>query len=212
MKEKLVLAAIAWTLVAAPAAWAQSRIEITPFAGGQLNGGVDLSTALYNRLDVKSGVNYGVIASYSINNRLSAEFMWNRNQGDTFAQPISAGPDVKVFSLKTNQYLGDLLLHVNSHESRLRPFVLFGAGVSNLAPDRSNVNSITRFTWVFGGGVKYTLSKHVGLRFQAKWSPIYINTATVGVWCDPFWAGCWEKGDSVFLQEFDGTAGLTFRF
>jgi len=27
-----------------------------------------------------------------------------------------------------------------------------------------------------------------------------------------FWADCWARGVSVFLHEFDGTAGLTFRF
>jgi hypothetical protein len=104
------------------------------------------------------------------------------------------------------------LLHFKDSESRVQPFVLVGAGVTNLAPDRSNVSSITRFAWVFGGGVKYNFSKHLGLRLQAKWSPTYINTTTEGVWCDPFWGGCWAKGDSVFLQEIDGTVGLTFRF
>src|SRR6185295_8779786 len=46
-------------------------------------------------------------------------------------------------------------------ESRLRPFVLVGARVTNLAPDRSHINSITRFAWVFGGGVKHSFSKHL---------------------------------------------------
>jgi hypothetical protein len=90
--------------------------------------------------------------------------------------------------------------------------VLLGAGATNLAPDRSQVNSVTRFAWVFGGGIKYSFSKHLGMRLQAKWSPTYINTVTEGVWCDPFWGGCWAKGDSVFLNELDGTVGLTFRF
>jgi opacity protein-like surface antigen len=198
--------------VAAPTARAQRGIEVTPFIGGQFNGGLNLSTALYNHVDVQNGLNYGVSAAYSIGPRTAVEFMWNHNQADTLAQPISGGADRKVFSLNTNQYLGDFLMHFKDRESRLRPFVLFGAGVTNLAPDRSHVNSITRFAWVFGGGVKYNFNKHVGLRLQAKWSPTYINTTTVGVWCDPFWAGCWTKGDSVFLNEIDTTAGLTFRF
>jgi hypothetical protein len=50
------------------------------------------------------------------------------------------------------------------------------------------------------------------VRLQAKWSPTYINTITKGVWCDPFWAGRWAKGDSAFVHEFDGTVGLTDTF
>jgi opacity protein-like surface antigen len=212
MKTNLLWAAIAWTVIVAPTALAQKGIEITPFIGGQINTGLDLSTARFNRLDVQNGLNYGVSAGYLIGKYAGIEFTWGHNQADTLAQPIGGGADLKVFSLSANQYLGYYVLHFKDRESRLRPFVLFGAGATNLAPDRSHVNSITRFAWVFGGGVKYNFSKHLGARLQAKWSPTYINTTTEGVWCNPFWFGCWSKGDSVFLKEFDGTAGLTFRF
>jgi opacity protein-like surface antigen len=212
MKTNLLLAAIAWTVVGAPTARAQRGIEVTPFIGGQINGGLNLSTALYNRLDVQNGLNFGVSAGYLIGKYSGVEFIWNHNQADTVAQPIGGGANRKVFGLNTNQYLGDFVMHFKDRENRLRPFVLFGAGAANLAPDRSHVDSITRFAWVFGGGVKYSFSKHLGVRLQAKWSPTYINTTTEGVWCDPFWGGCWSKGDSVFLNEIDTTAGLTFRF
>jgi opacity protein-like surface antigen len=213
MKTNLLLAAIAWTVLAAPTAWAQKGIEVTPFIGGQINGGVDLSTSLYKRIDVQNGLNYGVSASYAIASKYTAvEFIWNHNQASTVAQPTSGGANLKLFNLTSNQFLGDFVIHFKDSESRLRPFVLLGAGATHLSPDRSQVSSITRFAWVFGGGVKYSVSKHVGIRLQAKWSPTYINTATQGVWCDPFWGGCWAKGDAVFLNEFDGTAGLTFRF
>jgi len=212
MNANLLWAAIAWTVVAAPTAWAQRGIEVTPFIGGQINGGLALSTPVYNRLDVQNGVNYGISVGYLIGKHAGVEFMWNHNQADTLAQSVGGGPDQKVFNLSTNQYLGAFVVHFKDRERRLRPFVLFGAGATNLAPDRSHVHSITRFAWVFGGGVKYNFSKHLGVRLQAKWSPTYINTITEGVWCDPFWFGCWTKGDSVFLKEFDGTAGLTFRF
>jgi len=212
MKTNLLWIAIAWTVMVAPTACAQRGIEVTPFIGGQINGGLDLSTPVYNRLDVQNGLNYGASAGYLIGKYTGVEFMWNHNQADTLAQPTSGGAGLKVFGLNTNQYLGDFVVHFKDRESRLRPFVLFGAGATNLAPDRSHVYSITRFAWVFGSGIKYNFSKHLGVRLQAKWSPTYINTATEGVWCDPFWFGCWEKGDSVFLKEFDGTVGLTFRF
>jgi opacity protein-like surface antigen len=212
MKSSLLWAAIAWTLLSAPMAYAQKGIEITPLVGGQFNGGLDLATTRYDRLNVGSGLNYGVNVGYLIDGYAGVEFIWNRNQASTVAQPTGGGTDLKVFNLHTNQYLGDFVLHFKDRESRLRPFVLIGAGVSNLAPDRSHVDSTSRFAWAFGGGVKYNLSKHFGVRIQAKWSPTYINTVTTGIWCDPFWFGCWAKGESVFLQEFDGTAGLTFRF
>jgi opacity protein-like surface antigen len=211
MRTNLLLA-IAWTVVAAPTAWGQKGIEVTPFFGGQTNGGIDLSTALYKRIEVQNGTNYGVTAGYLIGNYGSVEFMWNHNKADTIAQSVGGGADRKVFGLKTNQYLGDFVLHFTGRESRLRPFALFGLGATNLAPDRNGVSSITRFSWVFGGGAKYNFSKHMGFRLQAKWSPTWIASTTEGFWCDPFWAGCWAVGNTYFLHELDATAGLTLRF
>jgi hypothetical protein len=60
MKTNPLLAAIAWTVLVAPTARAQRGIKVTPFIGGQVNGGLDLSTARYNRIDVQNGLNYGL--------------------------------------------------------------------------------------------------------------------------------------------------------
>jgi opacity protein-like surface antigen len=212
LKTNLLLAAIAWTVLTAPAVWAQKGIEVTPFVGGQINGGVNLSTSIYNNLNVQNGLNYGVSATYLIREYTGVDFIWNHNQGGAIARPVNGGPDQQVFELNSNQYLGNFVIHFKNRESRIRPYALLGAGVTTLAADRGHANTATRFAWVFGGGVKYTLSKHLGVRVQAKWSPTYIDTTTAGVWCDPYWGGCWTKGASVFLHEFDGTAGLTFRF
>jgi len=49
-----LLFAIAWTVVPVPKALAQRGIEVASFIGGQTNGGLDLSTALYNRIEVQN--------------------------------------------------------------------------------------------------------------------------------------------------------------
>src|SRR5690348_18207186 len=111
MKTNLLWAAIAWIVIVAPTTLAQKGIEVTPFIGGQVNTGLDLSTARYNRLDVQNGINYGVGVGYLIGNHAGIEFMWNHNQADAVAQPIGGGADLKLFGLSTNQYLGDFVLH-----------------------------------------------------------------------------------------------------
>jgi len=98
-------------------------IEVTPFIGGEINRGVDLSTALYKRVDVQNGLNYGVSVGYLIGTRTGLEFIWNHNRAGTLAQSVTGGPDRKVFNLKSNQYLGDFVVHFKDRESRLRPFV-----------------------------------------------------------------------------------------
>lgn len=188
------------------------NIELTGFFGGQMNGGLDLSTAFFRRLDVQNGKTYGLAAGFLRGDHYGAEFMWAYNKADTVAQPKGGGSDVKVFTLDTNQYIGNFLIHFTRREKAVRPFVLLGVGATNLHAARVGVDSSTRLVGDLGGGVKYNFSRRLGLRLQAKWSPAYLTTTRAGYWCDPIWGGCWAVGDNHYLNEFDATAGVTLRF
>jgi outer membrane protein W len=188
------------------------NIEVTASVGGQINGGLDLDTTLYKRLEVQNGWTYGLSAGYLFGHNYGVEFAWHYNQAGAVGQPRSGAASTKLFNLDTNQYFGNFLYHFTSDLHPMRPFVLVGLGATNLSPNVQGVDSTTRFVMAFGGGVKYNISRHVGLRFQAKWSPTYITTTANGYWCDPVWGGCWASGNSHYLNELDGTAGITFRF
>jgi opacity protein-like surface antigen len=189
------------------------NIEITGYGGGQVNGGINLSTTAFKRIEVGNSANYGVILGYLVGEHGGVEFQWNRNQADTTAQPLLGGTSIKLFSLNSNQYMGNFLYHFTPRESRFRPFAFVGLGANNLGPDRPNVDSTTKFAWALGAGAKYNIGKHFGLRGQFRWAPTYITTTSNGgVWCDPFWGGCWTSGNSHYLNEIDMTGGITFRF
>lgn len=211
--KRILLVALAGLLFLTPAFAFAQNFEITPHVGGQINGGLDLSTTLFHRIEVGNGVNYGITAGYLFGEHYGIEFQWNHNSAETTAQPINGGlSSVKVFDLHQNQYMGNFVLHLTPHEAKMRPFVLLGLGASSLSPDRSGVNGATRFAFAFGGGAKYNVSKHFGLRGQLKYSPTYITTTDGGYWCDPFWGGCWVVGNDHYLHEFDISGGITLRF
>jgi opacity protein-like surface antigen len=193
-------------------AFAQN-FEITPHIGGQINGGLDLSTSIFHRIEVGNALNYGLTAGYLVGEHYGIEFQWNKMNADTTAQFNGGGPSsIKVFSLNQNQYMGNFVFHLTDRESHLRPFGFVGLGASSLAPDRSGVRGATRFAFSLGGGAKYNLSKHFGLRGQLKWSPTYITSTNDGYWCDPIWGGCWVVGNNHYLHEFDVTGGFIIRF
>jgi opacity protein-like surface antigen len=198
-------------LCAAATGFAQN-FEVTGYGGGQFTGGADLSTTIFQRIEVDNSANYGVIVGYLIGEHGGVEFQWNRSTGDTRLEPRTGGPSVKIFALDQNQYMGNFVFHFKERESKLRPFAFFGLGASHLSPDRANVDSITRFAFAIGGGAKVNLHKHFGLRGQVRYAPTYLTTTTEGFWCDPFWGGCWTVGDDHYLHAFDVSAGITFRF
>lgn len=210
MRTKL-LSAIVWIYIAAATASAQ-KVELTAFIGAQNNGGLDLSTTAFQRIDVRNGVNYGLSAGYLLGEHGGIEFLWNYNNADTVAEPRGGGSSRKLFTLDTNQYFANFMFHSSPREQKLRPFVLAGLGATNLHVGGSGVSSITRFAFALGAGAKYNFNRRLGVRLQAKWSPTYITTTSGGFWCDPVWGGCWVVGDNHFLNEFDVTAGFTLRF
>ena len=204
-----------WVVIgigSATAMAAGQNLEATAMLGGQINGGVDLSTSQFNRINVGSGLTWGLGLGYLFGQHYGAEFMWSYNKADTVAQPVGGGPNTKLFTLDTNQYFGNFLYHFGDREKPLRPFLLGGLGATNLSPAVPGVHGVTRFVFAVGGGVKYNFTKHFGVRVQAKWSPTYLTTTKAGYWCDPFWGGCWVVGNSHYLNEYDGTVGLILRY
>lgn len=189
------------------------KVELTGLVGWQLNGSADLSTSLLHKLDVQNSRNYLVSVGYWFDAHYAIELQWNHMRADTAAQPRTGGSDIKLFILNQNQYTGNILYQYKSEESRLRPFFFVGFGASTLSTNRASVNGATRFAYALGGGAKYNLTKHLGLRGQVKYSPTYLSTSGGGgYWCSPIWGGCWAGGDSQNLHEFDVTGGITFRF
>ncbi len=116
-----------WMILGAATAMGQN-VELTGFIGRQMNGGLDLSTAFFRRMDVQNGRTYGLAAGYLRGDHYGVEFMWAYNKADTVAQPSGGGSGVKIFTLDTNQYIGNFLAHFTRREKSVRPFVLHGIG------------------------------------------------------------------------------------
>jgi opacity protein-like surface antigen len=207
----LIVGSFVTSAVAQESSGAAQNFEVTFQVGGQINGGYDLSTSLFNRIEVANSVNYGITTGYLVGEHAGIEFQWNHNSADTSGQAAGIS-SAKLFSLNQNQYMGNFLFHLTSREAKMRPFLFFGLGANSLSANVSGVSGSTRFAYALGGGAKYNISRHFGLRGQLRWAPTYLGTTNGGYWCDPIWGGCWAVGNSHYLHEFDITGGLTLRF
>lgn len=216
MNPKTILcAALATLFLLASAAIAQEggNFEVSGMVGGQINGGLDLSTTAFKRIEAGNALSYGATVGYLMGEHYGVEFQWTRSETDARAQPLFAGPSIKLFNLTQDHYLGNFLLHLTPREEHMRPYVSFGLGANNMSANTSGVGNTTRFTFAIGGGAKYYMSRHLGFRAQLQWVPTYLGTTNNGgYWCDPFWGGCWIVGNSHYLHSFDLGGGITLRF
>jgi len=192
-----------------PAA-AQYRFEIQPFAGYKYGGGANVGgNALgLSRINIDSSIAYGATVTLNPSENFGLEFLWNRQPTNASGTYSGGGTYPTKIGVTLDQFHGDFLLSFAGHGSKVEPFVLVGAGATDMHGAGS---STTKFSFGVGGGVKYFVSRHIGFRAQARYTPTYLYSTNGGVWCN-WWGYCWVVPNDHFLQQGDVTGGIIFRF
>jgi len=102
---------------------------------------------------------------------------------------------------KAFQFGGNWIVSMKSKS--LRPFVLGGIALRVTAPGSSpySVNTVVRPAFVYGAGIDWSLSKHLGLRLQARG-----NTTKAPNLSDLYTA------TAQYTQVYEPMAGVFYRF
>jgi opacity protein-like surface antigen len=206
----LVALALAFLFFSILPAAAQYRFELQPFAGYKWGGGANVAgNALgISRIDIDSSVAYGATATFNPSENFGFEFLWNR-QATNASGHYSGGTTYPTkIGVTLDQFHGDFLLSFAGHGSKVEPFVLVGVGATDM---HGSGSSTTKFSFGVGGGVKYFVSRHLGFRVQARYTPTYLYSTNGGVWCN-WWGYCWVVPNDHFLHQGDVTGGVIFRF
>jgi len=94
----------------------------------------------------------------------------------------------------------------------VRPYLGLGLGFGVLVPSIDRPAE-TKLTFSIAGGVRTYFSPHVGLRFEARWAPVYLfSTGPGGYDCDPFYFVCTSRDTGHVIQQADFRLGVIFRF
>ena len=218
------LMVVTCVLVAAPAA--AQRVEFSASAGYTFSDGVDVTERplleqVFNHVSPVSGASFNFTAGVLVSEGLEFEFLFGR-QNSRLKADGPGNSTLSLADLTIYNYQGNILYNFVPRDTRLRPFVFFGAGVTTyafgnslLAPPAGrtpiSLDSESQFSSALGGGAKFYFIPNVGLRVAARWTPTYITSDTEGIWCDPFY-GCWPTGDPQYSNQFDTSAGITVRF
>jgi Outer membrane protein beta-barrel domain len=189
---------------------AQERFEIQPFVGYKYGGGADVAgnVLAIKRINIDSSLAYGVAATYNLSEFTGVEFLWNRQATNASGALYGGGTYPQKIGVTLDQFHGDFLLSFASHGMKLEPFVLLGLGATDMHGAGS---STTKFSFGVGGGVKYFVSRHLGFRIQARYTPTYLYSTNGGVWCN-WWGYCWVVPNDHFLQQGDVSAGVILKF
>jgi len=202
--------------VISTAAWAQPRFEIVPFVGYRTTGSFSGGQLQYTDFHIEDGLAYGVSLGYRVSQVFTLEAQWSRVDSTVTAHGVS-GIKTTLDNVTTDVYHANFLFFFRGEEYSLRPYFMFGLGATVANPKTTtwlgqtvNPSAASRFSWSLGLGVQAQLKEHIGLRLQTRWLPTYINSS-YGYWYD-WWGYPWVVPISNYMNQFEFTGGLVFRF
>jgi opacity protein-like surface antigen len=215
MRTRLIFWIPIFLFIAASFSRAAATIEIMPLVGYRLNGSRELAGPTNNRLDLMDKPIVGGSVGYLTKDQGEIELAWTHSNTQAEVERAGGLPTDR-FDVKVDQF------HINfmamTDPEPWQPFVLVGLGATRFSPS-VNRSSTTRFSFALGGGAKWILNDYVGLRFDARWTPVLAQRGT-HFFCDDSGTGeCYSTENNSyvsktlpFLNNFEFTTGLLFRY
>jgi hypothetical protein len=184
--------------------------EITPFIGYEAGGSYPVQgSSAVDRARANDSMSYGVFVDRSFWEDFQFEFMYNRNDTKIAEHDVILNQYLNAYNTDINQFQFGISYMFRGSDKKLRPYVGGGLGFTHFGNSGTNSN-FTAFSYGIGGGVKYYLTHHFGVRGDARFVPTYENSAPEE-FCDQF-GDCFEANHRNFLNRGNFTAGLIVRF
>jgi hypothetical protein len=206
-------------LAFASASYAQDkRVEVNPFFGYTFSDGIQVEPFIflgnaYDSVNATSGMAFGFQVGVFVSENMEVGFEWAR-QDSKFE--VQNGRSEEITDMNVDNYHAIFTYNWGDEDAMARPFLFGGLGATTFAPADIGdlaVDSETRFSSTWGGGVKVFPGPSVGFTAMARWTPNYIKSDPAGVWCSPYWFyGCYVVGDPDYANQFEMSGGVIFRF
>lgn len=197
----------------------EKRVEINPFFGYTFSDGVTVDpfrvgAQVYDSIHPNSGVNFGVHFGVFANENMEIGFLWARQSSTLQGKTRATTTDFTDMS--NENYHAVFTYNWGDEDAGARPFLFGGLGATSFRPsdiDGRSINSLTKFSSTWGGGVKVYPSPSVGFTGMARWTPTYIRSDPGGIWCSPYWPfACYVVGNAEYANQFELSGGVSFRF
>jgi len=203
--------------VAAPAAFAQHKFEISPYAGVRTAGsfrGED-QTVSFN---IQSAPTFGVFADYMITRQLAAELLWGHESStvdkksasltDGGLEPSDEVPDGELFDLGIDYFQGGI--RFDGGNEKYTPYVAAGFGLTRFNPDVAGASSVNKFGFSLGAGINAYLTDRIGVRFDARAFGTRAGDRQEDLACGVFGCVSFERSSTFWQSHFVGALIIRF--
>jgi opacity protein-like surface antigen len=185
----------------APAA----EVEITPFAGYTMGG--DFTNSYTGKtLSFEDTSSYGIMLDFKQAEDSWIELYYSRQQTRL---NVDQGPFIGVPAFDVDVEYYHLGGTYGTATGKVRPFIVGTLGATHMDPKGSGLHAETKFSFSLGGGVRMYLTKHVGIRLDARWFGTLFNGSGT-VFCSSNTCLIDVQGD--VLSQYVANAGVILAF
>ena len=205
--------------VLAPAAFAQHKFEISPYAGVRTAGGFRGEDQLVS-YSVQSAPTFGVFADFMVTGQLAIEFLWGHEgstvdkktavlAGNVTTPPIQPEvPDGELFDLGIDYFHGGV--RFDGGNEKYTPYIAAGAGATRFSPDATDAPSVTKFSFSIGTGINAYLTDRIGVRFDARAFGTRTGDRQEDFACGVFGCVTFERASTFWQSHFVGALIIKF--
>jgi hypothetical protein len=137
---------------------ARRHLEIVPFSGYQIGGKFE-DEETDTDLEINDSSTWGFLVDYDFSRHSQIEFYYSHQETELSSGGLISDDD--LFDLDVDYYhLGGTFIW---RGNKLEPYMVGTLGLTRFDPESSEANSMTRFSFGFGGGVRYFPIKRVGM-------------------------------------------------
>jgi len=204
MRKVIAVLSVLFALSSTSARAQVISTELIPFGGYRWSSGISNVGGL-SELDVKDAAAYGLALNFNMARNSVAELYWSHWEGDWEADVIGGG--IRTGSFSRDDFMLNGIWYATRQGGPARPYITAGLGASVFYAD--NAETVGRFAWNLGAGVRRDVNEKFGIRADFRWIPTWITTGE-SVWCDPFY-GCWPVSEGEFLDQWEVTGGLIIK-
>jgi opacity protein-like surface antigen len=200
--SRLIACAIAILLLTLPAPAGAQSWELSGVAAHTPSAALGSQAPELSSVDLRGGFTWGVQGAHWFTPNWGAEGLWTQQSSALRLETRAGSAD--LFTMTVRQLHGNVVRQFGAVEARLRPFVFAGLGATFFSAD--DLQSETKLSLGFGGGVKYFPWKAIGVRGHFRYKPTLLNDEDAGDFCDPF--GFCQGA----LQQMELAVGAIVRF
>jgi hypothetical protein len=192
-------------LVLALAAPAPAQVELTPMGGYRLGGSFGLAEE-ESSLEVEDSGAFGLHLGLQVAEDGELEVLYSRQATRLQTDAFFAGEPLFDLTLEIYQFAGNYLFLDDG--AALRPYIGVGLGATRLIPEPEGLESETRFSASFAGGLKAYFGSHFGFRFEVRGFFTILESDST-TFCD---RECTVHISGSDLSQAEARGGLIIRF